>query len=496
MKKTSQNQRSTTSVDIPAVISKQFPNTAVNDELKRFILLTESERKSFLYPKKNPTLSDYLFSEEDDMERNLMTKRSLAIPPVIIRACQVLAEAPFEKLTKGEAITIVLRIAKELKKMESQQNNLEEKNDNNKEAFLSTGLYVMGNKQWFLPEWSSLLNQIITCVPNACELRFVDLFMGGGSLSINATHWKHFSEYIANDDDIDKIFYYEHLPKYKELFKSILLCIDYATSEKGEKYASRIKAEIIKSLYKPNTKKGIPIYHELIKLVYIWLRNLVRKKKKINLILPDDKLIEEPTLVEKHVTDWINSVSEWKHKLYKQSQREYEQKVKKGKHPKQIKLYSFRDKLDNITGASEVLEKIKILNKNALHLAKQYAGNQNCILICDVPYIDTWDYSNRNTIFEKIFTYEHHKQLARYLKKHAEADGIFFYFGRPTCPRDQNLASGKNYSKLDCIYQNKMTDLFYGNEFYYKDYIYDKAHGVLERVTTNVPMDGYTRYPK
>lgn len=498
-----------TSVSIPVILSETFPSQSMRNALLDFINTSATDRKALSVGERNFEVKNVFYQLKKD-EIDNREKRSIRLTPSEKKALAIYTD---EKVL-WRAVTVALCAMRFLDKQKQTTEQVQ------KQEPLKPASPEMGQKKWFLDTHKEVMTQIKRDNP-ACT-RHIEPFMGSGILGENMALYETFDDLTANDLNEEKIKYFETLRKYPALFKSIITCLDYATSPEGESKKCKMTQDIMDSIKQFNKNGEYWVHTELLDAMeYLLKKNKIMKlkknskKKEGKMQIKDESEKEEKICFFRHPIQWvkqrfgnknmaeavtepvpepespepeqplsakdrisaaIDCVSEWKQKrAFKTTQL----------HP--LKLTPMQKLVDDIGRESSALQKIEILNQDAMKIIRKNAGNPNVVLVCDPPYWDCWGYDIN-------FNFEHHKEMAKLLQKHAKAGGFFLYFGRPTAPRSLNTNACIDYSLRDKVYEGKFDALFNGKGFFYHDYEYDKAHGVIERVVSNFKIKGFSQY--
>lgn len=502
-----------TSSSVPAALLNGIAPEKISTVLRKYILTSKEERKSLSVGERNFLVENAKYNvlgiPEEEKKENCKNQ-SIRISPVEIRTLKILTGQSKLK----DAVIVALCAMVRLK-----ESKLASSNATQEKKPIKPAAPEMGSKKWFLNMHKTIIAHIKLNFP-ACNTH-IEPFMGSGIIGENAAFWDEFDKVIGNDLNEEKISYFITIRKYAPLFKSIITCLDYATSPEYEIDKGMIVQNIMASLKQFDKKGDYWVHNEVLSaLEYFLLKNKIMKirevtkktsitseiaeqpeKESISFLrhpiqwikqklgkdvtemvvesAPELEITEEeqPLSAEDRICAMISWVSEWKQK-----------KAFKTIKMHTTKLPALQRIVDDIGREADALGKIEILNQDAMKIIKKYAGNPKVVLVCDPPYWDCLGYGTS-------FTFEHHKEMAKLLAKHAKS-GVFLYFGRPTAPRSLNTAAEIDYSQRDKIYMGKFNELFSGKGFFYKDYDYDKAHGVIERVVSNMALKDFSLYGK
>lgn len=433
-----------TSISIPCALSERHPGLKLRSRLEEFICTTEKERKTISVGERNFEVKNAKYLQLDWYERTHCRTRSIRLSPM---EKQTLKEFTGERFL--HKAVIVALCAMEILDKKRQDNT----NTPKPQTIIPMSPY-MGMKSWFVDKngfLETILDGLKANHPSCTQYNIIDTFMGSGILAENFANSDYFNSVTGNYYDTTDLNYFQTICAHTATFKCLVLCLDSAASPEGNK---RAKDGILDSLnaMKPD-KAG-----KLLDVLEFFLKQ--NKVMKTSSNCPD---------IRQRVSWIIERAADWKRKT--------------GKKPRTL-----HEKADNIVAEAEALEKIRITNMDALKLLKRYAGKPEYILVCDPPYFDTREY-------DESFPWESHVAMEKLLRKHAKKNGAFLYFGRPTAPRSLNTKASIDYSQRDKIYEGKYDDLFRGKGYFYLDYEFDKAHGIIERIVTNIEgLKGFSPY--
>jgi site-specific DNA-adenine methylase len=466
-------KQNTTSVSIPTTLLKQFSGKALVNTLKEFIGTTAKERKSLSVGEKNFKVENAAYRQLVDTKSQDRQKVSIRLFPTERQALKLLTN---QKVLHN-AITVALCAMMTLK--DSRQNHSISQQP--KPIYPATS--YMGCKKWFTKMCLGIMDYIKNNFPY-CK-GYAEPFMGGGILVENVAVQNYFKNIVANYYDTNNLDYFQTIRTYMVFFKSLVLGLDYASSPAGEKNVAKSTAIITTSLEAMHPCKASKILDVLE--FFLGQNKIITKSYKKQL----SDLKNDPDVnpnISVRISIILECITNWKEK----NAREYENKTGKKPKPQDISKYStqahgLHKKVDRLAEEAAALQQIRISNKDALAFLRKYAGNPEYVLVCDPPYFDSLEY-------EETFSYNEHIELAKLLEKHAKTGGLFIYFGRITAPRSNDTNASICYSERDKIYKGKYGRLFRGKGFFYKDFLYKKSTGIIERVVTNLELPDYYPY--
>lgn len=296
-----------------------------------------------------------------------------------------------------------------------------------------TGLYVLGNKKWFLGEF----REILRSVPDSVKT-FVEPFMGSGIVTFETCNQGCFRRIITNDIYWHKANYIRALFHEPDVLKGICLNLrpDHATYDKARVQIQKYEKSTSKQVY-----PDIAGYYRLSNYC-----EDTRPMKKSN----NKPLIKKERFLETNQNAQNN----------------------------------YRKNLDFLWDIPVSAKKVTVHSKDALDIIKEN-NRKNNLLFVDPPYPETIDYENG-------FSTKDFENLAKDVINYK---GYFIFCCRIThshrnCPSHKGI-----YGMVDLHIKNIIDRCFFGHKLYYKDYLYTINNvNAIERVITNFPFTGCYHY--
>lgn len=296
-----------------------------------------------------------------------------------------------------------------------------------------TGLYVLGNKKWFLGEF----REILKAVPDFVKT-FVEPFMGSGIVALEACNRGCFRRIITNDIYWHKANYIRALFHEPDALKGICLNLrpDHATYDKARVQIQKYEKSTSEQVY-----PDIAGYYRLLNYC-----EDTRPMKKSN----NRPLIKKERFVETNPNA----------------------------------LNNYRNNLDYLWDIPASAKKVTVHSKDALDIIKEN-NRKNNLLFVDPPYPETIDYENG-------FSTKDFEHLAKDVINYK---GYFIFCCRIThshrnCPSHKGI-----YGMVDLHIKNIIDRCFFGHKLYYKDYLYTINNvNAIERVITNFPFTDCYHY--
>lgn len=298
---------------------------------------------------------------------------------------------------------------------------------------IDTGLYVLGNKKWFLGEFREIRMAVSDSVNT-----FVEPFMGSGIVALEACSQGCFRRIITNDLYWHKANYIRALFHETDALKGICLNLipDHTTYDEARVQIQKYEKSTSEQVY-----PDIAGYYRLLNYC-----EDTRPMKKSN----NKPLIKKERFVETNPNA----------------------------------LNNYRNNLDYLWDIPASAKKVTVHSKDALDIIKEN-NRKNNLLFVDPPYPETIDYENG-------FSTKDFENLAKDVINYK---GYFIFCCRITqshrnCPSHKGI-----YGMVDLHIKNIIDHCFFGHKLYYKDYLYTINNvNAIERVITNFPFTGCYHY--